>query len=133
MTTPRSELTVRLAALATPLGLPLSLENIPFTKPAGGAAFLEAFVMPAATIDVTLAGTRQREVGIFQINVWTPVGKGTKQTDDIVQAIKTAFPRVPVQGTVSIENTPYAKQAILDPSGYRITPVLVEYRQEVQS
>lgn len=67
----------------------------------------------------------------MQINVWCPSGKGTKQSDDIAQAIMTAFPVVPKTGTVSIESTPSAKQAIIDPSGYRITPVICSYRQEV--
>lgn len=128
----RSELTVRLAALATTLGLPLCTENTAFTKPLDNAPFLELFIMPAATIDVTVDCTRQREVGIMQVNCWCPTNKGTKQTDDIVAAIRTAFPRVPIQGTVSIENTASVKQAILDPSGYRITPIIIPYRQETE-
>ena len=126
----RSELTVRLAALATTLSIPLCTEGIPFVKPLNNAAFLEMFILPAATIDVTVDGTRQRLVGVMQINVWCPSGKGTKQSDDIVQAIVAAFPVVPKTGTVSIETTPSAKQAIIDPSGYRITPVVNHYRME---
>jgi hypothetical protein len=126
----RSELNNRLSVLATSLALPLCLENTKFTKPLGNAPFLEMFIIPAATLDVTVDGTRQRQVGIMQINVWCPVGNGTKQTDDIVAAIKTSFPLVPKQGSVSIENTPSEKQAILDPSGYRITPIIIPYRME---
>lgn len=127
----RSELTVRLVALATTLSLPLCTEGKSFTKPAGNAPFLEMFILPTATLDVTVDGARQRLVGVMQINVWTPSGYGTMASDDIVQAIVTAFPRVPMQGTVSIESTPSAKQAIIDPSGYRIVPVLIPYRQEI--
>ena len=127
----RSELTVRLAALATTLSLPLCTEGNPFVKPLSNAAFLEMFILPAATLDVTVDGTRQRMVGVMQINVWCPSGKGTKASDDIVDAIVAAFKVVPKIGTVSIETTPSAKQAIIDPSGYRITPVVCSYRQEI--
>ena len=129
----RSELSVRIAALATTLTLPVAYENVPFTKPANLLPFLEVFIVPATTLDVTVDGTRQREVGYLQVNVWSKQGVGTKQGEDITNAVRSAFPIVPKQGNVSIENTPTIKQAILDASGYRIIPVIIIYRQETSS
>lgn len=128
----RSELSVRLQTLATTLGLPVSWEGVPFTKPANLGSFLEVFVIPANTQDVTVDGKRQRETGIFQVNVWCKTGVGTKAGEDIADAVRVAFPVVPKSGTVSVESTPTIKQAILDDSGYRIIPVIVSYRQETQ-
>lgn len=133
MSSVRSELSVRLAALATTLGIPISYENVPFTKPANTAPFLEMFITPSSTQDVSIDGKRQRETGIFQVNVWSKTGVGTKEGEDIANAVKAAFPIVPKTGTVSIEATPTIKQAILDGSGYRIIPILISYRQEIQS
>ena len=128
----RSELTPRVRDMAATLNVPVAYENVNFTKPSSGA-FLEMFIVPTTTKDVTVDGTRQRELGYMQLNVWCPVGKGTKQSDDIVEAIKLAFPLVPKTGNVSIENTASIKQAIVDESGYRIIPVVIPYRLEVQS
>lgn len=126
----RNELTARLATVAATLTLPVSYENVPFTKPANLLPFLELFIVPALTLDVTVDGTRQREVGYMQVNVWSKQGVGTKQGEDIAAAIRTAFPVIPKTGTVSIENTPSIKQAILDSSGYRVIPIIISYRQE---
>lgn len=129
----RSELSVRLQTLATTLSLPVAWEGVPFTKPANLGSFLEAFVIPAVTLDVTVDGTRQRETGIFQVNVWCKTGVGTKVGEDIANAIKAAYPVVPKTGTVSVESTPSIRPAILDSSGYRIIPVVISYRLEIQS
>lgn len=133
MTNARSELTVRLAALAASLSVPVSYENVAFTKPLNNGPFLEMFIVPAYTKDVTVDGTRQRLTGFMQCNVWCPQGKGTKQGEDIANAIVSAFPVVPKTGAVSVEATPTIKQAVLDTSGYRIIPVCVEFRMEVFS
>jgi hypothetical protein len=111
----------------------VSFEGVPFSKPANLGSFLEAFVIPANTQDVSVDGTRQRNTGVFQVNVWSKTGVGAKEGEDIANAIKAAFPVVPKTGTVSVESTPSIKQAILDASGYRIIPIIIPYRQEIQS
>ncbi len=131
--TVRSELTVRVAALAATLGLQVAYENVPFNKPANQVPFLEMIIVQAATVDVTTDGHRQRELGFMQINIWTPQNKGTMQGDTIFAAIKAAFPIVPKTGLVSIETTPYVRPTVLDPSGYRIIPTITQYRLEVES
>ena len=132
MTTVRSELTERVKTLATMLSIQVAYEGNSFTKPANSAAFLEMFIIPANTMDVTVDGRRQRETGYMQINVWSKQGVGTMQGETIANTIKSAFPLVPKTGTVSIEATPTIKQGILDNSGYRIIPVVIPYRHEAE-
>lgn len=132
--TARSELTVRVAALAATLNVPVAYENNTFVKPLGNTPFLEMFVVPAVTVDVSVDGTRQRELGYMQINVWCPTGSGTKQGEDIAQALKAAFPIIPIIGSTAISSTPTIRQAIFDSSsGYRIIPVMFNYRLEIQA
>ena len=126
----RNELTVRLANLAATLNIPVAYENVSFVPPPNSAPFLETVLMPSTTVDVTVDGTRQRETGFLQVNVWSKQGVGTKQSDDICNAIKSAFPLIPKIGDVSIEATPSIRQAIDDKSGYRIVPVIINYRLE---
>ncbi len=131
--TVRSELNTKMAALATLLNVPVAYENNTFVPPANIGTYLEMVVMPSATIDVTVDGTRQREVGYMQINIWIKKGIGTAAEDVIFTAIKSAFPLVPKTGSVSIEATPSKKTALLDPSGYRIIPVVIPYRYETET
>lgn len=137
----RSELTTRLAAFAAAYTnnavqpyvtkLPVAYEGVPFVKPANTEPFLEMFIVPAHIKDVTVDGTRRREVGIMQVNVWSKAGVGTAQGEAIAYALRAAFPLLPKQGSVSVENTPSIKPAILDVAGYRVIPVIINYRQEI--
>lgn len=129
--TVRSELTPRVEAMAAILGVPVAYENIAFTKPANMGTWLEMFIIPAITLNATVDGTRQREVGLLQINIHTKQGVGTAQADAVVSAIKAAFPTVPKTGNVSIESIPSVKTAIISQDGYRVVPVVMPYRLEV--
>lgn len=128
----RSELTPRVQAMALLLGIPVAYENVAFTKPSNLGTFLEMIIVPAVTMDVATIGTRQREMGYMQLNLWIKQGIGTALETTIINAVKTTFPLVPKTGLVSIEATPSIKAAILDNSGYRVIPIVIPYRLEVQ-
>lgn len=128
--TVRSELTARVVALAATLNVPVVYENFSFTKPDSHQPFFEMTINPFNVIDATVDGTRQRETGFMQINIYCPAGAGTKQGEDFAEAIKAAFPLLPKQGEVSIESTPSIKPSMIDGTGYRITPMYVYYRRE---
>lgn len=134
MSTVRNAITQRVATLAASLGVTVAYENVGFQKPVNNAVFLELIIQPSATIDFTVDGKRQSEVGLVQINCWCPVNKGTKQTDDLVSSIQGAFKTIPqVVGGVNVMSTPSARPSIVDPTGYRITPVVFSYRHETSS
>ena len=126
----RSELEMRLKSVATIHSLPVSWEGVGFTKPPA-SAFLECSLGMDTTVNVTTDGSRTRQRGVFMVNVWWPMdNKGTRASDDIVSAIVSAYKVVPKIGSVSIEQTPNASKAIIDPSGWRITPITINYRYE---
>lgn len=116
-------------ALAQSPVLPISYQNVPFTKPGTYASFLECNLYPAPVKNVTTDGTRKRYTGTFQINVWTKSGIGSKAGETLAQALADLFPIVP-KGAVSVEETPSMRTAILDEAGYSIIPVTILYRLE---
>ncbi len=130
MTTVRQELEVRLAAFAAAQVPPLKVayEDRPFTKP--DVPFLECFIVPSATLTVTVDANRTRELGVMQVNVWVPTGKGPGVGEGIADGIIAAFPVIPIVGTVCIVSQPYKSRAVLDEAGWRIVPVTIMYRHE---
>lgn len=127
----RSELEVRLFAFAAAQNPPLEIatEDRAFTK--GTLPFLECFLIPASTNNVTTDAKRIRLRGVFQVNVWVPSGKNKlAEGEAIAQGIIDAFPVVPKQGTVSIESTPEYSKALNDVAGWRIIPITIDYRVE---
>ncbi len=128
MTTLRQELETRLDTFAKSIGIPVSYENVPFTKPQ--TPWIECSISSTGTTNVTTDGHRTRERGTFQVNVWSVSGKGMGQIDQIVDGLIAAFPVIPKIGTVSIEQTPSRSRAVLDISGYVISAVTIMYRQE---
>lgn len=127
----RAELESRLKVWAdaqTPK-IPVAFENVTFTKPTDGV-YLQTFLLPTATLDVDVAATRKRRIGIFQVNCWARAGKGMGQVETLAQNIIDLFPILPKTGSVSIERTPYASDSMPDDSGWVIVPVTVEYRHE---
>jgi hypothetical protein len=122
------ENTLKAWAAAQSPAIPISYENVAFTKPTSGS-FLECFLLPAATLNPSVRGNRKREVGIFQVNIWTKQGVGSKAGMTIAQAIVDLFPIVP-KGTVSIEQHPSIEKSLQDTSGWFITPITCMYRYE---
>ena len=131
MTTFRQELETRITALANAQVPPLKVayEDVPF-DPSTLQSFLEVTIAPAITLNVTVDGNRIRELGVMQVNVWTKSGKGAGLGESIADEVIAAFPVVPITGTISIVQTPYKSRAIKDESGWRITPVTINYRRE---
>jgi hypothetical protein len=109
--------------------IPISFENTPFTKPSSGN-FLECFLLPASTLARTVGANKEREVGIFQVNIWTPNGVGTGDVMSVAEDIVSLFPIVPKVGSVSIDKAPSIERAILDTSGWYVLPIIFHYRHE---
>jgi len=129
MSTVRAYFESALNTWASSQSIPVSFENVPFTKPSSGT-YIECFLLPAATIARTAKGDKTREVGIFQINVWIPSGEGSGPAQAIADSIAALFPLVPKSGAVSIEKPPSIERAINDVSGWYVLPVVIHYRHE---
>jgi len=127
----RSELESKLATFAAAQSppIPVSWQGVPFTKPAS-SPFIECFIISASTNVVTVDGTRQRERGTFQCNIWWPSGVGAGKVEALAKSLAAVYPVVPKTGTVSIEDAANTGQLVLDQSGWIIQPISFPYRVE---
>jgi hypothetical protein len=69
----RSEIESRLLAWAKAQSpeVPVALENVPFTKPSTGA-YVQIFFLDPYTVHPDVACERERETGVFQVDVCGP-------------------------------------------------------------
>jgi len=70
--------------------LPVAYENKAFTQPAG--VYIAGYLLPAETQVDDLQGSHLRYQGIYQINVFAPIGTGPGAAEAIADEIKTLFP-----------------------------------------
>jgi len=125
----RNELETKLsnwAASHNPV-IPLAFEGVTFTKPE--TTFIEVYIIPAVTVNPTVDGKRATLYGTLQCNIYCKAGTGTKQSEDIAQELIELFPLLPKTGTVSIEQTGYIMNPLMD-AQWRVLPVRFRYRQE---
>jgi hypothetical protein len=125
-----------LAAYATAHApvLTIARENIAFTKPVNSATFLEAFLIPANTINPNVSADRRRFYGDFQINVWSKEGNGAQDAETIAEEISQLFKVFPKDlMPVSVEAPASIKKSLTDGTGYRVTPILIPYRMESEN
>jgi hypothetical protein len=132
----RAKLMQTLAAYAAahnPI-LTIARENTAFTKPTNGAAFLEAFLIPAKTITPNVAGDRRRFYGDLQVNVWTNQGVGAGVAETIAEEISQLFKVFPKDLLpVSIEAPASVKRPLQDVSNWWVLPILIPYRLESEN
>lgn len=126
----RAALESRLKTWADAQSIPVSFENVAFTKPANFTPFLECFLIPNVVMNRDVSATHERHYGFFQVNVWAQKGKGMGQAEALAQSVKALYPVVPKTGSVSVETPPKIDKALLDDSGWVIVPVLISYRFE---
>lgn len=127
----RSEIETTLltwAAAQTP-AIPVSVEGVPFTKPTSGG-YLQIFFLDPTVINPDVAAERERETGVFQVDVCVPAGTGTKAGTALADSVKALFPVVPKTGTVSIERPPQKSAFRPRTDGFLVCHVSVSYRQE---
>lgn len=117
------------AAARSP-ALPVAWENVPYA-PTQGATYLRAYVLPADTIDETLAGGHRAYRGVFQVSIVCPIGTGPGVAAGIADELNTQFP---VNGrytsgaiTVQVITPASAAPALQDESTF-IVPVSIGYR-----
>ena len=125
----RSELEQRLQTWANSFNpvIPIAWEGVAFQLPS--ERYLQPFMIPAATTNPSVDGSRKRYTGIFQVNVYVKDGKGTKAINELCDSLINYFPVIPKSGNVSIEQTPSVSNGIaLD--GWRVVPVSIPYRME---
>ncbi len=123
----RKEIEDKVAAWAATKSIPIAYENVTFVKPS--TTFVELYIIPATTVNHTVAAKRATQYGIIQFNIYCKSGEGTKKSEDLAQELIDLFPVVPKVGTVSIEQTGSIMNPLYD-SQWRVLPVRIRYRQE---
>ena len=124
----RSEIEGKLTTWANTKQIKIAYENVEFEKPDSNT-WLEFQIIPVTTVNKTVSASRKSLYGLLQINIYSKVGKGTKEAENLAQELIDLFPVVPKTGTVSIEQTGNVLPSIYD-GGWRVTPVRFKYRQE---
>jgi hypothetical protein len=129
-------LVANLKALTDLEELSVSWENVPFT-PAAGEAWLREKFAPDRMAQTTLGSEGYNRLpGIYMIDVFTPVGQGWKDAEDLAEIVLAAFPRGVVLTDadtgvqVRVERS-YRTAAREEPSWFHV-PVTVEFRADIQ-
>jgi hypothetical protein len=108
--------------------IPVSFENVSFTKPTSGP-YLEVFLLGETRLNRNVAADGIRSYGIFQINCYAPTNKGMGEVEALCNNMVALFPVLPKTGTVSIEAPlSWSGSDIID--GYVCVPVRGNYRVE---
>lgn len=84
----------RLKAWATARvpALPIDYEDVAFTPPVDGSAYLRAFLLPASADSLDLEGKHTAYRGVFQVSVMTKAGEGRGAAGLIAEEVAALFP-----------------------------------------
>ncbi|MBZ5757945.1 DUF4128 domain-containing protein [Pseudomonas sp. S5(2021)] len=80
----------RLSAWASVKGLKVAWQGVAFSPPPG--IYLQAFMLPALTDSIDLAGDTRTFIGVFQVSIVAPNGKGTGAAEALVAELDALFP-----------------------------------------
>jgi len=128
--TARSEIETRITnwAKAQTPPVPVAFEGVSFTKPTSGP-YLEVFMLGSDSKLRNVAADGVREYGMFQVNCYTPAGKGMGGVEAMAESIVALFPVLPKTGAVSIEQPlSWSSGSVID--GFTFVPVRGNYRIE---
>lgn len=111
--------------------LPIAFENAAFTPTE--KAYLAAYLLPADTTSQDLEGTLRNRLGVFQINVVCPIGKGPAEGQSIAAELDALFPAYLrlTSGAFTVQTTSPTRErgAIQTDDRYTI-PVDFTYRSD---
>jgi hypothetical protein len=121
----------RLKALDT--AFPTAYENADY-KPVTGTAYQEPFLLPNIPDNSSIGSGHYIELGLFQVNLRYPQGKGANQAQAKAEAIKLHFQR----GTTLTENvimlvitdTPRIAPAFVS-DGWYVVPITINYQSDI--
>ena len=119
------------AAARSPV-LPVAYENVPYT-PATGAVFLRAYVLPATTESLDLAGTLRTYLGVVQFSVCCPINTGPGAALGIADELAALFvvnARL-TSGAITVQQiTPCSIAPALQDASHYIIPVSFQFRTD---
>jgi hypothetical protein len=126
------------AALSTKLGTisgeEIAWENSQF-EPTLGTRWIREVYAPAPMVQSSL-GTAgyNRLTGVYFLDVFTPVGRGWKDAEELVEILLEAFPRGAVLTAGSVEvrvERSYRSEARVEDHWYHV-PLAIEFRADIE-
>lgn len=130
----RAAIESRLAAWAAARSpaLAVAWENVPYTP--GSSSYLRAFLLPAATTGIDLAGAGLTYRGVYQVNIVSQINTGPGFAEGVVIELAALFPLnilLPVTGlTLQVLGPVTAAQGAQDSTNF-VMPVSFQYRADV--
>ena len=110
--------------------IPVAYENVAFTPPTN-APYLRCFLLPADTVDNTVAGQLTEYKGLFQVNVVCPAGAGPSSAETLTTAISGLYPakgRLTHSGKTVLIASPMRERPALQGTADYVIPMDCSYR-----
>jgi hypothetical protein len=70
--------------------LPCAFANMNYS-PVTGQSYLQGDLLPADTMNPSQGGKHKRYIGLYQVSVRTPAGKGVTESAEIIKEIEALF------------------------------------------
>jgi hypothetical protein len=108
---------------------PTAWENVAY-QPSGATSFQRVFLMPAAPVsEGVFRGSVVRHVGIFQVDVITPMDGGPGDSDARAEAIQSHFKRGTSLAVAGAQNLWVSDHPTINPATFdatwRVLPVTI--------
>lgn len=120
-------------ARARTSALPVAFGNVAYT-PTTGQPYLQGDLLPAGTLNPSQGGKHKRYIGLYQVGIRTPAGKGVTESAAITKEVEALFPcptTLQYGGlNVHIDSSPAAAAGRNDGTSFWMVPITIEYRIE---
>lgn len=130
----RALIETRLADWALDNDLPISWENLAFTPPADGSAYLKFNLLPGQTRSDDLAGQLRAWIGVAQITIFVPSKAGPAAAEAFVGQLDGLYPvsTYIVGAALSVLiQTPVTAGNGFNDEAYFAVPASFQYRADV--
>jgi hypothetical protein len=110
--------------------LRVAYQDVPFTAP---DTYLAAYLLPATTEGADIGGAHRAFVGVFQVSIITPAGKGRGAAEGIADEIAALFPKglkLLRSGLIIHVQTPCSSVQPITDSTSSTLPVSFQYRAD---
>ena len=108
--------------------VPIAFENKAFNKPVSGP-YLAVFFLDTVTVNAEVSAATERETGVFQIDVCSRTGVGTKECEALRDSVVALFPVLPKTGAYSVERPPQKSAFRPRDDGFLVSHISVSYRR----
>ena len=113
--------------------LPIAFEDVAFTPPSDGSAYLQVYLLPSNTDSADLEGAHVLYQGVFQISIVTAAGNGRGAASAIADELRALFPNnlsITQDGLPVFVMTPLSTAAAIAGDTTTALPTSFRYRAD---